>query len=41
MDDVDWDQVATFGEFFQRKKGDKLAGQALDDDFYGIAYPGR
>jgi len=38
MDNVDWDQVATFGEFFQRKKGDKLAGQALDDDFYGIEY---
>jgi len=38
MDDVDWDQVATFGEFFQRKKGDKLAGQTLNDDFYGIEY---
>ena len=38
MDDVDWDQVKTFGEFFRRSKGDQLAGQALDDDFYGIAY---
>ena len=38
MDDVDWDQVKTFGEFFQRKKGDQLAGQTLDDDFFGIAY---
>ena len=38
MDDVDWDQVKTFGEFFRRAKGDELAGQALDDDFYGIAY---
>jgi multiple sugar transport system substrate-binding protein len=38
MDDVDWDQVKTFGEFFRRAKGDKLAGQTLDDDFYGIAY---
>ena len=38
MDDVDWDQVKTFGEFFRRAKGDQLAGQALDDDFYGIAY---
>src|SRR5262245_52292340 len=38
MDNVDWDQVKQFGEFFRRGKGDKLAGQALDDDFYGIAY---
>jgi multiple sugar transport system substrate-binding protein len=38
MDDVDWDQVKTFGEFFQRKKGDELAGKPADDDFYGIAY---
>jgi multiple sugar transport system substrate-binding protein len=38
MDDVDWDQVKTFGEFFRRAKGERLAGQALDDDFYGIAY---
>jgi multiple sugar transport system substrate-binding protein len=38
MDDVDWDQVKTFGEFFRRAKGDQLAGQPLDDDFYGIAY---
>ena len=38
MDDVDWDQVKTFGEFFRRAKGEQLAGQALDDDFYGIAY---
>ena len=26
------------GEFFQRKKGEKLAGKPADDDFYGIAY---
>jgi multiple sugar transport system substrate-binding protein len=38
MDDVDWDQVKNFGEFFRRAKGDQLAGQTLDDDFYGIAY---
>jgi multiple sugar transport system substrate-binding protein len=38
MDDVDWDQVKTFGEFFRRAKGEELAGQTLDDDFYGIAY---
>jgi multiple sugar transport system substrate-binding protein len=38
MDDVDWDMFEKFGEFFMRKKGEKLAGQTLDDDFYGIAY---
>jgi multiple sugar transport system substrate-binding protein len=38
MDDVDWDQVKTFGEFFRRHKGDKLMGKPLNDDFYGIAY---
>jgi multiple sugar transport system substrate-binding protein len=38
MDDVDWDTFEKMGEFFMRKKGDKLAGQTLDDDFYGIAY---
>jgi len=38
MDNVDWDQVKTFGEFFKRPKGEKLAGQPLTDDFYGIAY---
>ncbi|MFO1036834.1 MAG: extracellular solute-binding protein [Geminicoccaceae bacterium] len=38
MDVADWDQVKNFGEFFRRSKGEKLAGQTLDDDFYGIAY---
>ena len=38
MDNVDWDQFKTFGEFFGRKKGDNLAGKPLDDDFYGIAF---
>jgi multiple sugar transport system substrate-binding protein len=38
MDDVDWDQVKNFGEFFRRAKGDQLAGKTIDDDFYGIAY---
>ena len=38
MDDADWDAWEKMGEFFMRKKGDKLAGQTLDDDFYGIAY---
>jgi multiple sugar transport system substrate-binding protein len=38
MDVADWSQVKNFGEFFRRAKGEKLAGQTLDDDFYGIAY---
>jgi multiple sugar transport system substrate-binding protein len=38
MDNTDWDLFEKMGEFFMRKKGDKLAGQTLDDDFYGIEY---
>jgi multiple sugar transport system substrate-binding protein len=38
LDDIDWDMFELIGQFFMRKKGEKLAGQVLDDDFYGIAY---
>jgi multiple sugar transport system substrate-binding protein len=38
MNNVDWTMVRAFGEFFRRKAGEKLAGQTLTDDFYGIAY---
>jgi multiple sugar transport system substrate-binding protein len=38
MNEVDWDMVRDFGEFFGRKAGDQLAGETLTDDFYGIAY---
>ncbi len=38
LDDMDWDMFEKVGQFFQRKKGEKLAGQVLDDDFYGIAF---
>ena len=38
MDNVDWEQVRTFGEFFRRHRGEQLAGQALGDEFYGIEY---
>src|SRR6185312_13249134 len=38
MDNTDWGMFKDYGEFFQRKAGDKLAGQALTDDFYGIAF---
>jgi len=33
---VDWVQVRDFAEFFTRKKGEKLAGEVLEEDFYGI-----
>jgi multiple sugar transport system substrate-binding protein len=32
-----WDDYLKVGEFFTRKKGDKLAGETLADDFYGSA----
>jgi multiple sugar transport system substrate-binding protein len=38
MDNTDWDMVRDYGEFFRRNVGDELAGEALTDDFYGIAY---
>jgi multiple sugar transport system substrate-binding protein len=38
MDNTDWNMFKDYGEFFQRKAGDKLAGQTLTDDFYGIAF---
>ena len=33
-----WDDFENIGEFFQRKKGEMLAGKPADDDFYGIAF---
>jgi len=38
MDATDWKAFGDYGEFFRRKAGDKLAGQTLTDDFYGIAF---
>ena len=38
MNDVDWDMVRDFGEFFRRGRGEQLAGRTVNDDFYGIAY---
>lgn len=38
MNEIDWKVWEDLGKFFRRAKGDKLAGQTLDDDFYGIAY---
>ena len=36
-----WDDYNQVGAFFTRKKGDKLAGQTLTDDFYGSAEFGQ
>ena len=38
MNNADWSMARDIGEFYRRKAGDKLAGQTLTDDFYGIAY---
>ncbi|MGD9537305.1 MAG: ABC transporter substrate-binding protein [Alphaproteobacteria bacterium] len=38
MNDVDWKMYEDFGKFFRRAPGDKLAGETLNDDFYGISY---
>ncbi|MEM0906310.1 MAG: ABC transporter substrate-binding protein [Pseudomonadota bacterium] len=38
LDQMTWEDFERIGEFFQRKAGDTLAGQVLDDDFYGISY---
>jgi multiple sugar transport system substrate-binding protein len=38
LDAMDWTDFENVGKFFQRKKGEMLAGKPADDDFYGIAY---
>ena len=38
MNNTDWSMVKDFGEFLTRPQGEQLAGQPLDDDFYGLAY---
>jgi multiple sugar transport system substrate-binding protein len=35
-----WDDLAKVAQFFTRKKGQKLAGKVLDQDFYGFAFLG-
>jgi multiple sugar transport system substrate-binding protein len=32
---ITWDQYRDLAEFFTRKKGERLAGQVLSEDFYG------
>jgi len=34
------DDLAKVAKFFTRKKGEKLAGKVLDQDFYGFAFLG-
>lgn len=36
-----WDEWLNVGEFFTRKKGEKLAGKTLEHDFYGLATYGQ
>ena len=38
MSNADWTQVRDFGEFFTRSAGENLAGQALEQDFYGLGF---
>jgi multiple sugar transport system substrate-binding protein len=38
MDNVSWKEFEDIGQFFMRKKGEKLAGNTLEDDFYGVEY---
>jgi multiple sugar transport system substrate-binding protein len=35
-----WDDLTKVAQFFTRKKGEKLAGKVLDQDFYGFAFLG-
>ncbi len=38
---TDWDTYYDIAEFFTRGKGEMLAGQKLDSDFYGITFSGK
>ena len=37
----DWDTYRDTAEFFTRAKGEKLAGETLDRDFYGVSMEGK
>ncbi len=37
----DWDTYREVAEFFTRKKGETLAGEVLDRDFYGVSMEGK
>lgn len=36
-----WDDLSKVAQFFTRKKGEKLAGKVLDQDYYGFAFLGQ
>lgn len=38
---INWDEYRDVAEFFTRKKGEKLAGQVLEHDFYGNTIQGK
>ena len=38
LDAMDWEMFEKIGQFFQRSAGDMLAGETLEEDFYGISY---
>lgn len=38
---ITWDQYRDLSEFFTRKKGQRLAGQELAEDFYGTCLQGK
>lgn len=37
----DWDTYKDIAEFFTRGKGENLAGEALNNDFYGVSMSGK
>lgn len=37
----DWDTYRDVAEFFTRKKGEKLAGEELQNDFFGVSMSGK
>jgi multiple sugar transport system substrate-binding protein len=38
MDRIDWGEFRRIGTFFKRKKGMRLAGKPLTNDFWGVAF---
>ncbi len=38
---TDWDTYRDIAEFFTRKAGEKLAGETLTQDFYGVSMSGK
>ena len=38
---TEWDKYRDIAEFFTRKAGDTLAGEVLENDFYGVSMSGK